>query len=234
MSSVAACERRASLVSLFQERLAIGALVCQHRACGLGTPSKQLRFCSVNAAQLDLFVDEGIPEGLSRADNFISPSQERDCVAALKGLPFEAFEFHGFLGKRRVISFGWRYDFSSGRLHPAAEKPPFLLALRDHAAAFAGVKAEDLAHALITEYAPGAAIGWHRDKAKFDVVIGLSLLAPCQLRFRRKLEKGFERTSLIVEPRSIYVLRGAARSEWEHSIPPVSALRYSITFRTLR
>jgi alkylated DNA repair dioxygenase AlkB len=88
---------------------------------------------------------------------------------------------------------------------------------------------------LVTEYGPGAGIGWHRDKSVFGETVGVSLLSPCVLRLRRKAgEKKWERANVQVEPRSAYLLSGAARSEWEHSIPPVEALRYSVTFRSLR
>ena len=85
----------------------------------------------------------------------------------------------------------------------------------------------------MTEYRPGAAIGWHKDRSVFGDVVGISLLAPCTFRFRRKKEAGWDRANLTVEPRSIYLLRGPSRSEWEHSIPAVDALRYSLTFRNV-
>jgi alkylated DNA repair dioxygenase AlkB len=94
--------------------------------------------------------------------------------------------------------------------------------------------ADDLPHVLVTEYGPGAAIGWHRDKGVFDEVVGISLLSPCNFRFRRKQGAGWERYSLTVEPRSAYLLSGESRTVWEHSIPGVDTLRYSITFRSLR
>jgi alkylated DNA repair dioxygenase AlkB len=86
---------------------------------------------------------------------------------------------------------------------------------------------------LITEYPPGAGIGWHRDRSVFGDTIGISLLAPGRLRFRRRADGKWQRLSLIAEPGSIYLLRGAARSAWEHSIPAVERTRYSITMRTL-
>jgi alkylated DNA repair dioxygenase AlkB len=112
--------------------------------------------------------------------------------------------------------------------------PLFLLGVRNLAASFAGLTAIDLPHALVTEYGPGAAIGWHRDKGVFDKVVGISLLSPCNFRFRRKSGSAWERYSLTVAPRSAYLLRGESRTVWEHSIPGVDALRYSITFRSLR
>ena len=133
-----------------------------------------------------------------------------------------------------MASFGWHYDFEARTLRKADDIPPFLLALRAPAAAFAGLPPEALQHVLVTEYGPGAAIGWHRDKAVFGEVVGVSLLAPCVFRLRRADGDGWERVNLVAEPRSAYLLSGAARTEWEHSIPPVEALRYSITFRNLR
>lgn len=106
--------------------------------------------------------------------------------------------------------------------------------MRERAAEVAGHAPESLQQVLVTEYASGAPIGWHRDKPMFQEVVAISFLAPCILRFRRRLRDGWERRSLDVMPRSAYVLRGAARTEWEHSIPPLNALRYSATFRTLR
>jgi alkylated DNA repair dioxygenase AlkB len=135
----------------------------------------------------------------------------------------------------RVVSFGWHYDFSARHLRKADDIPDFLLALRPAAAAFAGLEPEELRHVLVTKYGPGAGIGWHRDKEVFGEVIGVSLLSPCVLRLRRKVGgKKWERANVEAEPRSAYLLSGPSRSEWEHSIPAVDALRYSITFRNLR
>ena len=112
--------------------------------------------------------------------------------------------------------------------------PPFLLPVRDRAAAFAGLAPECLQHVLITEYRPGAAIGWHRDRANFDDVIGVSLLSPCTFRMRRRRGSDWERAATRLDRRSVYLMRGPARDEWEHSIPAVDELRYSITFRSVR
>lgn len=176
-----------------------------------------------------------LPEGFRYRLDLITPDEERELLRRVETLPFKEFEFQGFTGKRRVVSFGWRYDFNDRELQKADDIPPFLLPLRVRAAKFAGLGPDSLQHVLVTEYAKGAAIGWHRDKAVFDEVVGISLLAPCRFRFRRELPDGkWERAAIVAEPRSAYLLAGPARTQWEHSIPAVEQLRYSITFRNFR
>lgn len=183
-------------------------------------------------------------EGFRYQPSIIEPGYEAAVVAQVQELPFREFEFHGFHGKRRVISFGWRYDYAGrGSLEKAGEIPSFLLHLRRLVASFVQVDAAKFEQALVTEYRPGAGIGWHRDKAVFGEVIGVSLLAPCVLRFRRlvngyqelpEANRRWQRANVLVQPRSAYVLAGRARYEWEHSIRGMDELRYAITFRTLR
>jgi alkylated DNA repair dioxygenase AlkB len=174
-------------------------------------------------------------EGFRYQSELIERDFEEALVAHVRELPFREFEFHGYKGKRRVVSFGWKYEFSGGgQLNKADDIPEFLLPLRSLAASFAQVEADAFQHVLVTEYGPGAGIGWHRDKAVFGQVVGVSLLAPCTLRFRRKVNTKWDRVNVLAEARSAYHLSGPARSEWEHSILRVDALRYSITFRTMR
>ena len=183
--------------------------------------------------QSDLFAP-ALPEGLLYQSDFLSRREEQDLAARIAALPLAPFAFHGFTGKRRTHSFGLHYAFDGGGLRDTDPIPDWLLPLRARAAAFAGLSPEALVHALLIEYAPGAGIGWHKDRPVFDDVIGISLLAPAPLRFRRKQGAKWERITLTAQPRSAYLLRGAARSQWEHSIPPVETLRYSLTFRSLR
>ena len=172
-----------------------------------------------------------LPEGFRYDRDFLAPDEETALLRDVEPLPFKAFEFQGFVGNRRVVSFGWKYDFNDRRLQKADDMPAFLLPLRARAASFAGLEPTAFQHALVTEYSPGAAIGWHRDKAVFDEVVGISLGSPCTFRFRRKKGEKWERASITAEPRSAYLLAGPSRTEWEHSIPAVDRLRYSITFR---
>jgi len=174
------------------------------------------------------------PEGLRYTEALLGADEEAALVARMADVPFEAFAFHGFEGKRRTHSYGWRYVFDGSGLQAGEPIPDWLLPLRETAARWAGLAAHRLEHALLTQYEPGAAIGWHRDRPVFGDVVGVSLLSPARLRFRRRAGAKWERRALLVEPRSAYLLSGPARSEWEHSIPPAEALRYSITFRTMR
>jgi alkylated DNA repair dioxygenase AlkB len=182
--------------------------------------------------QRDLFAPTAkLPPGFVYRQDFISIKEEQEMIEHFEQLSFKPFEFHGFLGKRRVVSFGWRYDFSGRTLRSSETIPPFLLTLRQRAAEFADVDPDGLQQILINEYASGAGIGWHRDKPMFEKVIGLSFGAPCVMRLRRALDHGWERASCPLQPRSVYLLRGPSRQEWQHSIPPLDQLRYSVTFR---
>jgi alkylated DNA repair dioxygenase AlkB len=175
-----------------------------------------------------------LPEGFKYQAEFITPDEEHDLVRHVETLPLQEFQFHGFTGKRRVVSFGWRYDFNDRALQKADDIPPVLQPLRARAAVFAGLSPAAFQHVLVTEYAPGAAIGWHRDKAVFAEVVGVSLLSSCRFRFRRQHGDKWQRAAIDLAPRSMYLLAGPSRTECEHSIPAVEQLRYSITFRNFR
>jgi alkylated DNA repair dioxygenase AlkB len=186
--------------------------------------------------QTDLFgaPQPKLPEGFRYAPEVIDVATEAAVLEQVRALPFRDFEFQGHLAKRRVISFGWQYDFDARLLRKADDIPPFLRDLREHAARFAEMASSRLQHVLVMEYGPGAAIGWHRDKSVFGQVVGISLRSPCTFRLRRAVGTGWERVSLTAEPRSAYLLSGPARDDWEHSIPGVEQLRYSVTYRNLR
>lgn len=188
----------------------------------------------MSALQLDLLKPApSLPEGLRYRSDLISPADEAALVEKIATLPFRPFEFHGYLGNRRTVSFGFRYDFGDQRMHDAELVPGFLLPLRERAADFAGLDESELVHALVTEYATGAGIGWHRDRPIFADVIGISLLAPCRFRLRRKDGNKWQRAALDLAPRSAYLMRGPVRYDWQHSIAPMEELRYSVTFRSL-
>jgi alkylated DNA repair dioxygenase AlkB len=175
-----------------------------------------------------------LPAGLFYHPDAITADYESRLLAEIADLPFKEFQFHGFEGKRRVVSFGWRYDFNEHRALLSDPIPSFLRDVCDKIKAATGFVFSGLEQVLVTEYAPGAPIGWHKDRPVFGDVMGLSLASACSFRLRKALANGkWQRATLRLEPRSAYSLSGEARREWEHSIPPVDALRYSLTFRNL-
>lgn len=190
---------------------------------------------AAQAHQVDLFEQvPALPGGFRYLPNLISAEEEQRLIAHFVKLPFKEFEFHGFLGKRRTVAYGWRYDFNGGGLRRTEDMPAFLLPVRELAAGFAGLPSTDLQQALVIEYPPGAQIGWHKDRPMFDEIVGISLLSPCTFRLRRKVGGKWLRASIVAQRRSAYLMKGASRAEWEHSIPAVDALRYSITFRSFK
>ena len=185
--------------------------------------------------QDDLFFDlsQSLPDRFRYKADAISQATQDELLTWIPTLPFKAFDFHGYQGKRGVVSFGWKYDFTLATLQKADDIPDILFPLRDIPANFAGMAPGRFQQVLVSEYDIGAPIGWHRDKAVFGVVVGISLLSPCTFRLRCRNGEKWERASIEAEPGSSYVLSGPARTEWEQSIPPVDRLRYSITFREL-
>jgi alkylated DNA repair dioxygenase AlkB len=177
---------------------------------------------------------EEAPPGLVYQPDFVSVAEEKTLVEGIGALEFAVIEMRGRVARRRAAHFGWQYGYATWRIEPGAPLPGFLFSLRARAAALAGVEPEALAEVLVTEYPPDAGIGWHRDAPQFGDVLGVSLLAPCRLRFRRGRGREAPTWDMTLAPRSAYLLRGAARWTWQHSIPAVKRLRYSVTFRTLR
>ena len=204
---------------------------------------------------------EELPEGFLYRDDFLSEAEEAELLRIFGSLDFEAYDYHGYLAKRRVVRYGASYALNPSDIHSRASSrgrgrprhtlmetappiPNFLLGVRERAAAFAEVPAGGLVQALVSEYSVGTPIGWHRDAPQFGTVVGISLGSACRMRLKPDSLKSHSPAaeilskkkilSLRLEPRSIYVMRGPARSQWQHSIPAVEEMRYSITFRTLR
>ncbi len=184
--------------------------------------------------------DPDVPEGLHHRDDFITREDEAQLVAAIGSIEFATFEMRGVVARRRVAFFGGAYEPDQA---PPPPLPPFLLPLRDRLAAWAGLEGPAFAMALINEYRPGSPIGWHRDAPQYGIVAGVSLLSSCRMKFRPYVPpRGTDRAAgrreatheIGLEPRSAYLMTGPSRSAYEHHIPAVTALRYSVTFRTLR
>ena len=185
--------------------------------------------------------DSAVPPGFRYEREFIGVDEEAGLVDAIGRVEFSTFEMRGVVARRRVAFFGRSYDPAGAATAPL---PAFLLPLREKVAAWAGLDPATFEMALINEYPPGAPIGWHRDAPQYDSVAGISLLSACRMRFRpyvrpktASADAALRRTAThetLLERRSAYLLTGPSRTAYEHHIPPVEALRYSITFRTLR
>lgn len=179
------------------------------------------------------------PEGFVYREDFLTEGEERNVIGEIQKLDLTPFQYYQFTGRRRTISFGWQYEFGQKDIAPAPDIPSFLLPLRAQAASVFNMEPSALVHMSVLEYPPGAPIGWHRDIPHFGFVIGVSLSAACRMRFRRyerarSKGKRDEVLSIELQPRSIYLMRGASRENWQHSISPVKELRYAIMMRTLK
>lgn len=191
----------------------------------------------MTAVQADLFghvpAPAMKPKGFDYWPDMLSAIEQAELTAQLQGLSFKPYEHLGYIGFRRIAAFGRRYDIDRGRLEVADPWPDFLQSVLGRLAKRLCFDSAAFVQALINEYAPGTGIGWHRDRPVYGEIVGVSLLAPCVMRLRQKDGAGWRRSSAPLEPGSAYRFSGEARRVWEHSIAPMSALRYSITFRTL-
>lgn len=182
----------------------------------------------------DLFGEPELPAGFRYIPDVLSPAEERSLVQRFEKLPLKPFEFHGYQGNRRIYTFGHRYIFAGQEARTDASIPDYLRPLTDIASQISGMPADAFEQLMVTEYAPGAGIGWHRDRPTYEDIVAVSFLAPCTLRLRRKAGEDWERRSAHIEPRSVYLLHGPVRNTWQHSIAPMDVLRYSVTLRTFR
>ena len=182
---------------------------------------------------MSLLFDAPLIDGLRYEDGVISEADERALLGRLEALDLAPFRFHGWLGNRRTQELRLALRFRRCELHAGEPIPEWLHAGAESGRGLRALEPSALVHVLLARYDPGAGIGWHRDRDVFDEVVGISLGTPATLRFRRRTDAGFKRASLHLEPRSAYLLSGAARHDWEHSIAPGEQLRFSVTFRAL-
>ncbi len=178
---------------------------------------------------------EALP-GFHYVPDFLGMQEERQLLEQLGSLPLQQAQYKEWHARRRIASFGGRYDFTRQALRDAPPLPAFLLPLRERIAGLAGIEPGGVRHAMVAEYPPGTPLGWHRDVPDFEVIMGVSLLGHARLRFRPWPPKPNAHTVFALElaPRSAYVLREEARWQWQHAVSPTRELRYSITFRTQR
>ena len=186
------------------------------------------------AAQTRTRHQEILPPGLLFSPDFLTPTEENELLTFLSALEFRTFQMQGVTAKRRIRQFGWHYAFESYQLMPTDPIPEEFASIRARSADLVDIDPAAWAEALVTEYTPGAGIGWHRDAPAFGVVAGISLAGSCRMRFQTGAGPARVTSAIDLPPRSIYALTGEVRTRWQHMIPPTRERRYSITFRTLR
>jgi alkylated DNA repair dioxygenase AlkB len=178
--------------------------------------------------------EESAPSGFSYRPDLLSAAEETELLVHVRAFDYAPVAMRGQIARRRTVHFGWVYGYESWRIEPGPPIPDALLELRARAAGLSGLDPAALVEVLVTDYPPGAGIGWHRDAPQFGTVIGVSLLGACRMRFQRGAGAARRTHAATLASRSAYVLDGETRWQWQHSIPPVKAQRYSITFRTLK
>ena len=195
---------------------------------------------AIHSAQGALFDRADLlPPGLRVEPAIIDADEERALLTTAAALPLREARYKSYTARRRVYAYGSQFDFDAYRLHPTAigELPAPLHALRERLAAWAGVRPDDFVHVMIAEYRPGTPLGWHRDAPDYELIVGVSLGSPARLRFRPWPPRDPKKDDIVaidLTPRSAYLMRDTARWGWQHSVPPVPALRYSVTMRTAR
>lgn len=172
------------------------------------------------------------PEGFAYFSNFLTPEEEHQIICLAKTFELQPYVSHGQPSRRRVRSFGLAPTSGTYQTRKTTPWPSELEWLRRRAAELVSLGAGALIQGLISFYPQRSTIGWHRDAPVYGpTVVGISLLGACTMRFR---EFSDHRRVIAVPlvPRDAYVISASARSNWEHSIPPVPTERWSVTFRT--
>jgi alkylated DNA repair dioxygenase AlkB len=182
-------------------------------------------------------VESFLPQGFQYLPEFITKEEEQNLIEEVRQITLSPMIFHGYEAKRKVSSFGFDWNFESRTLTEGKPIPPAFDFLVQKAARQLNINHQDFAELLVTEYSEGTVINWHRDAPPFDVIAGISLLSDCTFRFRpydKALQNRKSVISIPIHSRSLYIISGESRTDWEHSISPVKKQRYSITLRTLK
>lgn len=185
-----------------------------------------------------LFAIEPVfPEGFVYTADFLTTDEEMELYKEISKIELHEFIFQGFKANRKVVSFGYDYSFDKRILTKGKDIPAAFDFLIEKVSRQIAVEADQFAELLVIEYPPGAVMNWHRDAEPFGLIAGISLIEDCTFRLRPHDKAKQTRASVISFPvrrRSLYVMKGPARTDWQHSVTPVKQTRYSITLRTLK
>ena len=187
------------------------------------------------------FFPPDLPDGLTYLENYVSQEDAATLVRYVDAKPWRADL------KRRVQHYGYRYDYKTRqarREDHLGPLPRLFQRLADQLTTDGYFEAIP-DQVIVNEYVPGQGISAHVDCQPCfgDVIASLSLLSSCVMQFADPSSS--RKTELNLQPSSLLVMRGAARHQWTHAIPPrksdviagqkhVRTRRLSLTFRTMR
>jgi alkylated DNA repair dioxygenase AlkB len=173
----------------------------------------------------------GKPPGLKLAQDVITPEEETQLIELIEtaGLAYKSYDAGN---PRSSVSYGWTYDFVNDTFVRCEPLPEGFRNICRSAAEFAGIAPEDLVECLLNRYEPGAVIQPHKDKPVWEHVVGVSLGSSATMDFRKKIDGEYKHRPVELLRRSMYLLTGEARHVFEHSLPPMTQTRWSITFRS--
>jgi alkylated DNA repair dioxygenase AlkB len=179
--------------------------------------------------------------GLTYTPDYITPDEETRLLEQLDQQPWSS-EL-----RRRVQHYGYRYDYKAQMITPdmqAAHLPPWLqeLARRLQQDTHTPTLPDQV---IVNEYLPGQGIADHIDCVPCfgDGILSLSLESGCEMRFTEQTTR--VQVPLWLAPRSLLLIQGAARYQWQHGIPARKSdlhngqrvqrgRRVSLTFRTVQ
>lgn len=182
-------------------------------------------------------VENMMPGGFRHYPEIISQAEETELITEISKDQLQTFNLQGFKAKRKVANFGYDGNFQSRTLTPGRTVRASPRLLIEKVAGQLQLTPEEFEEVLLTEYPAGLVINWHRDAPTFDLIAGVSLLSDCTFRLRPHDKNKQARSSVIsipVKSRSLYVLQGISRTDWQQSISPFKNRRLSVALRTMR
>jgi alkylated DNA repair dioxygenase AlkB len=175
-----------------------------------------------------------LPSGLVYIENFVSSEYQNELIKFIDNQPWDTSI------SRRTQHYGYRYNYKDKHAETKLGEIPkvFHKLICDLKDAF-GTEPNQV---IINEYHPKQGIAAHIDHVKYfgPVVASVSLLSPVEMEFNI----GKEKSNILLEPKSVVILKDEARYKWTHQIRSREydhirgvairrKRRVSVTFRTM-
>lgn len=167
--------------------------------------------------------------GFSYSANYLNDNQVSQITQAIKEVTFRPINTPD---SRQIACFGFNYDYQKRYLLPLPDSPIPKALEPEHF----GLEEFGFNQLIINRYQGGQKINPHIDHASVfknkgfeEYIACLSIGCETKLAFT----KGSQRQSFVLQPNSLYVLRGEARYQWKHETTrvPKGQVRYSLTYR---